>query len=208
MVKRKIALFGGTFDPVHIGHTTVAAEAAEHIKAEKVFFVCAKRSPLKFLLPKASDEHRLKMLKLAIAGVENFQTSNYELKKTGPGYTLETVRKFRADYGNDVSIHWLAGADTVEELVRWYKINELIDNCTVSVMYRAGFKCPDFRQLTDILGPGRVKKLQQNVIKTSLINISSTQIRNRLAARQDASDMLHPAVTEYIRKHNLYGAGC
>ncbi len=208
MVERKIVLFGGTFDPVHIGHTTVAAEAANHIRAEKVIFVCAKRSPLKFLLPKAGDEHRLKMIELAIAGVENFQTSDYELKKTGPGYTLETVRKFQTDFGSGVSIHWLVGADTVEELPRWYKINELIDNCVISVMYRAGFKCPDFQHLTDILGPARVKKLQQNVIKTSLINISSTRIRNRLAAGQEVTDMLCPAVAEYIRKRNLYRARC
>ena len=205
MVKRKIALFGGTFDPVHIGQTTEAAEAATHIGAEKVIFVCAKSSPLKFPLPMASDEQRLRMLKLAIAGVQNFQTSDYELKQTGPSYTLETVRKFQADYGRDVLVYWLVGADTVEELPRWYKITELIDICSVSVMYRAGFKCPDFKELTDVLGPGRVKKLQQNVIKTSLVDISSTQVRNKLAAGRDASDMLCPAVADYIRKHNLYG---
>ncbi|MHC4126395.1 MAG: nicotinate-nicotinamide nucleotide adenylyltransferase, partial [Planctomycetota bacterium] len=72
MSKRKIALFGGTFDPVHLGHTTVAKDAARRIGAEKIIFIPAKRSPLKGFLPKANDEHRLKMITLAIDEQKTF----------------------------------------------------------------------------------------------------------------------------------------
>ncbi len=204
MAKRKIALFGGTFDPIHLGHTAVAAAAAEHIGAEKIVFIPAKCSPLKDSFPKAIDDDRLAMIALAIAGNEKFQLSDYELKKPEPNYTLETVRQFRAEYGGGTSIYWLAGADSVDDLPRWYAIADLIDECNLSVMYRAGCKPPDFAGFKAVWGAARVEKLQKNVIKTPLIDISSTEIRNRLAAGCDVTNMLHPKVADYIRKHGLY----
>jgi nicotinate-nucleotide adenylyltransferase len=204
MVKKKIALFGGTFDPIHLGHTIVAADAAEHLKAEKVIFVPAKRSPLKHLLPRASDNDRLAMITLAIASNKMFEASDYELKKDVPSYTLQTVRQFQTDYGSDTSIYWLIGADSIGELPYWYEIGRLIDECGLCVMYRAGFAVPDFARFTAILGVSRVEKLQLNIIRTPLIDISSTEIRKRLAAGDDITDMLDPKVADYIREHGLY----
>jgi len=204
MAKRKIALFGGTFDPIHLGHTAVAADAAEHIGAEKIIFVPAKRSPLKGFFPRASDKDRFAMIALAIADNKNFEVSDYELKKPEPSYTLDTVRQFQADCGSGTLIYWLVGADSIDELPLWYGIVELIDACIVSAMYRAGCEAPDFARFEAIWGPERVKKLQRNVIRTPLIAMSSTEIRDRLAADRDVTSMLHPAVADYIRKHNLY----
>ncbi len=204
MAKRKIILFGGTFDPIHLGHTTVAAEAARHINAEKVVFIPAKRSPLKDFFPEASDADRFAMIALAIVDSKKYELSEYELKKPEPSYTLDTVRQFKAGYGSETSIHWLIGSDSIDDLPYWYKIVDLLDECNLSVMHRAGFALPDFSKFEDIWGSERVKKLQQNVIQTPLIDISSKEIRNRLAAGLDIADMLHPAVADYIRKHNLY----
>ena len=204
MAGRKIALFGGTFDPIHLGHTTVAADAVEHIGAEKIVFVPAKRSPLKGFLPRANDNHRLKMISLAIAGEKNFQVSDYELKRPAPSYTLATIRKFQADYGSKISIHWLIGADGVDDLTYWYKISELIDACNLTTMYRAGCEPPDFAKFEKIWGRQRIEKLGRNVISTPLIDISSTDIRGRLARGDDTTGLLAPAVADYIRRHNLY----
>ena len=204
MIKKTIALFGGSFDPIHLGHTTVAAEAAKHIRAEKIVFVPAKRSPLKGFLPRAGDDDRFKMIALAIAGEKNFEVSDFELKKPAPSYTLETVRKFQKDYGDQASIHWLIGADGVDDLAYWYKIVELIDACTLTTMYRAGCEPPNFARFEDIWGRRRVEKLSQNIVETPLINISSTEIRKRITAGQDALNMLHPAVWSYIRENGLY----
>jgi nicotinate-nucleotide adenylyltransferase len=204
MVKKKIALFGGTFDPIHLGHTAVAAAAAEHIGAEKIVFIPAKRSPLKDSFPEAGDGDRLAMIALAIADNEKFQLNDYELRKPEPSYTLETVRRFQADYGGKALIYWLIGADGIDELSRWYGIVELIDECNLCVMFRAGCKPPDFAKFKDVWGAARVEKLQRNVIRTPLIDISSTEIRNRLAAGRDVTDMLAPQVADYIRKHGLY----
>ena len=204
MAKRKIALFGGTFDPVHLGHTTVAEDAARRIGAEKIIFIPAKRSPLKGFLPKANDKHRFKMITLAIAEQKTFEVSDCELKKPAPSYTLETVRQFQAEYGGDTLMHWLVGADSIDDLGYWYQIVELIDTCILTTMYRAGCGPPDFTKYEPQWGPQRIEKLQNNIIQTPLIDISSTEIRDRLASKRDVTDMLNPSVAEYIRKHGLY----
>ncbi len=204
MAKRKIVLFGGTFDPIHLGHITVAAEAVKQIDAEKIVFIPAKRSPLKGPFPEAGDTDRFAMLALAIADNKKFELSDCELRKPEPSYTLQTVRQFQTNFGGGTLIYWLIGADSINDLPSWYKIVELIDQCYLSTMYRAGYDPPDFSKFKGIWGPERVERLQRNVIQTSLIDISSTEIRNRLAAGKNVADMLHPAVADYIRKHNLY----
>jgi nicotinate-nucleotide adenylyltransferase len=103
-------------------------------------------------------------------------------------------------------IYWLAGADSVEDLPGWYGILELIDECNLVIMFRAGFKPPDFSRFEPVWGRQRVEKLQRNVVKTPLIDISSTEIRKRLAAGRDVSGMVCPKVLQYIREHGLYGA--
>jgi nicotinate-nucleotide adenylyltransferase len=203
MTEKRLILFGGTFDPVHLGHTVVAVAAAEHIGANKVIFIPAKRSPLKASSPEAGDEDRLAMVKLAISDNKNFDVSDYELKKQGPNYTLETVRHFKYQLGG--SIYWLVGADGIEDLRHWFGITELIDECNLSVMLRAGFGPPDFSKFEKVWGTQRVEKLQQNVIQTPLINVNSTEIRRRLSAGEDVGGMVSPAVLRYIREHGLYG---
>jgi nicotinate-nucleotide adenylyltransferase len=204
MVKKKIALFGGTFDPIHLGHTAVASAAAKYIGAEKIVFIPAKRSPLKNSFPEASDDDRLAMITLAIADNEMFQLNDYELRKPQPSYTLETIRYFQTDYGSKALLYWLVGADSLDELSHWYGIIELIDECNLCVMFRAGCKSPDFAKFKNVWGTARIEKLQRNVIRTPLIDISSTEIRNRLAAGRDVTGMLAPQVADYIRKHGLY----
>ncbi len=204
MSQRKIALFGGTFDPVHLGHTTVAEDAASRIGAEKIIFIPAKRSPLKGFLPKANDKHRLRMITLAIAEQKTFEVSDCELKKPAPSYTLDTIKQFQSEYGSDTLIHWLVGADSIDDLMYWHQIVELIDACNLTTMYRAGCKPPNFAKFEAIWSRQHVEKLQRNVIQTPLIDISSTEIRNRLAVGHDVTHMLHPAVADYIYKIGLY----
>lgn len=204
MTKRRIVLFGGTFDPIHLGHTTVAADAAKHIGAEKLVFIPAKRSPLKGFLPKANDDDRLEMITLATADEKSFQVSDFELQKPAPSYTLETVRKFQQEYGDEASIYWLIGADGIDDLAYWHMIVELVDACNLTTMYRAGCEPPDFTKFEAIWGRRRVDKLQQNIVQTPLVDVSSTEIRKRLAEGQNVTRMLHPAVSDYISQHGLY----
>jgi len=207
MVARKIVLFGGTFDPIHLGHTAVASEAAKSIGTEKLIFIPAKRSPLKGFLPRVNDRDRLQMIALAIAGEESFEVSDFELKKPAPSYTLKTVEAFQSEFGQDASIYWLIGADAVDDLVYWHRITDLIDACNLVTMYRAGCEPPDFTRFQAVWGRQRVEKLQQNIVKTPLVDISSTEIRKRLAQGRNASKMLHKTVLSYIQQNSLYQSG-
>jgi nicotinate-nucleotide adenylyltransferase len=204
MSQRKIILFGGTFDPVHLGHTTVASSAVQQIAAEKLIFIPAKQSPLKKIAPISTSDDRMNMIALAIAGNPKFSVSDYELKKPGANYTIETVRHFHQQLGSDVSLHWLTGADCLAELSHWYLVSDLLDECNLSVMYRAGCDKPDFTKFQALWGAERIKKLQNNIVKTPLVDISSTNIRRLLSSSLDVNSMLHPAVLDYINKNGLY----
>lgn len=204
MTQRRIVLYGGSFDPIHLGHTGVAGAAAEQLAAERVIFIPAKCSPLKRLCPHAGDEDRWNMVRLAIAEDDRFAVSDCELKRPAPSFTIDTVRLFQREYGQDTAIHWLLGADSVKDLVHWHMIEELIDECSLTTMLRAGYAPPDFDRFEPLWGAQRVAKLKRNVVQTPLIDISSTEVRRRLATQEDVGEMLHPDVLAYIRAHQLY----
>jgi len=204
MHPRKIALFGGTFDPVHLGHTAVASATAKQIQAQKVIFVPAKCSPLKGFAPHAADEDRLRMIELTIADEEIFSVSDCELRRPAPSYTLDTVRRFKKQYGPQTEIHWLLGADTVNDLVHWFRIEELIDECYLTTMQRGGYESPDFEQCEPAWGAERIRKLRQNVVQTPRIDVSSTEVRKRLRTGGNVNGLLHADVIEYIKRRRLY----
>lgn len=206
MKKNTIALFGGSFDPIHVGHITVAAHAAKQLRAQKVIFIPAKRSPLKHAQPCATDEDRLAMIECATRKYPSFLVSDYELKRPAPSYTLHTVRHFLATSPAGASIYWLLGADSVKELPYWHGINELMQACQLAVMYRAGIDPPDFSAFSSLWGKQQTALLQRNVIKTPLVHASSTEIRSGLARGEAVNEMLDPAVLAYIKEKRLYGA--
>ncbi|MGB8225565.1 MAG: nicotinate (nicotinamide) nucleotide adenylyltransferase [Sedimentisphaerales bacterium] len=202
----KIILFGGTYDPVHIGHIEVAQSAAGAIGASKVILIPARRSPHKEQKPAAPDNNRIAMLKLAIAGKNIFQISPVELNRAEPSYTIDTIRHFKQKFGADCQLYWLIGADMLKDLPKWYKIDELLKECTICVMNRGGFDRPDCSSLTAKLGKEAVEKLRQNQIETQFIEISSTDIRQKLLDGKKVGQYLHPKVLDYIKTHRLYTA--
>ncbi len=176
----------------------------EQLSGESVVFVPAKRSPLKGFLPFAGDEDRRMMASLAVAGDGQFVVSDCELNRPGPSYTLDTVAYFRKQYGEQVEICWLIGADAVGDLAYWHRITDLIDTCRLCTMYRAGCEAPSFDRYESSWGAKRAAKLQADVLETPLVNVSSTEIRRRLATGRDVTGMIAPAVLDYIRAHGLY----
>ena len=201
---KKIALFGGTFDPIHNGHIQVAQYAANEIDAEKVILIPAKRSPHKKAMPIAGAEDRIKMISLAIADKSAFEISDCEIRRPDPSYTLETINYFRSKYPPDTKLYWLIGADSLKDLVKWYKIRDLMDICQICVMFRAGFEKPSFDKFIPVFGLEHVEKLVENVIEAPLIEISSTDIRGKIASGQNVEKLVHPDVLKYIIENNLY----
>ncbi len=203
-MQKKIILFGGTFDPVHRGHIQVAQSAMEQIDASKVVFIPARRSPHKQQPPVASDADRLEMIRRSIAGRPYFEVSDCELRRPEPSYTLDTVLEFRSRCGPQTDLVWLVGADAIKDLPRWYRIRDLMSAAVIAVMYRAGYPKPDFTPCRPDFTPAQIQKLEQNIVPVPLVDISSTDIRNRLARGRDADDMLPPEVADYIRSRRLY----
>ena len=203
-MKQRIALFGGTFDPIHLGHVEVVAHACSRFCADTVVFVPARRSPLKNAFPQATDADRLAMIGRAIIDHLDWEVSDFELQRPPPSFTIDTIRHFKASYGGHAALYWLIGADAVQELPYWHCIDQLLDLCQIVTMTRAGRPRPDFSPFAGLWGADRIHRLQGHVIETPRIDISSTAIRRRLAAGQDVSDMVCPAVLEYIHSRGLY----
>jgi len=204
MSRKKIILFGGTFDPIHLGHIQVADAALQHVGAEQIIFIPAKRSPHKKQQPIASETDRIAMIQLAIGARKDFSLSDCECKRPQPSYTLDTVREFLAQYGPDTALIWLVGADAVKDLPHWYRIDELLAAADIAVMYRAGYPRPDFEGCRPDLTPRQIEKLEKNVVPVPLVDISSTGIRTRLSQGQNVDDMLPAEVLAYIKTHDLY----
>jgi nicotinate-nucleotide adenylyltransferase len=144
------------------------------------------------------------MISIAISAENTFQVSDCELKRSDPSYTIDTIRFFTQTYPVDTQFYWLIGADMLAELPKWYEIGCIIDECNLCVMDRGGIDTPDITALEGVIGSGRVEKLRKNMITTPLEEVSSTEIRAKLAQAQDVSELLDAEVVAYIRENRLY----
>lgn len=200
----KIILFGGSFDPIHTGHLRVAHHAMQELKAQELIFVPARRSPHKTDIP-VSGHHRFAMIREAIKDRLNFSVSDCELSRPEPSYTLDTVRFFRDLLGPDVVLHWLTGADQLTDLGKWYRIDELLAECRVSVMVRAGYPLPDISCYEGVFSSDHIEQLKKDIVHTPLIDLSSTDIRHQLTSGNVQPGALPSSVLDYIIQHRLYG---
>lgn len=199
-----VILFGGSFDPVHQGHILMAQCAMGYLHADRLVMIPAARSPHKHHPPVAEGQDRLEMIRLAIRGIAGLEVSDIELKRPQPSYTFDTVVAFRQQVGVSVPLYWLVGADAVGDLPYWYRIGELLDICQLCIMYRAGYERPSFKALQFSFRPDQIASLERYIIPTPLVDISSTEVRRRIAAGLAGEDILCPDVLKYIIKNKLY----
>jgi nicotinate-nucleotide adenylyltransferase len=188
----RIGLFGGSFDPVHVGHLLVAQAAREEFKLDRVFFIAAAQSPLKPDHTPAPAELRLRMLRLALAGETKGEVDDQEIRRGGPSYTIDTVRAYRQRYPKS-ALFYIIGADHVPLLPKWRAADELATLVEFLVVPRPGdppLAAPK---------PFRVHSL----IGTPFA-VSSSQIRARVKARLPIHHLVPPAVAEAIRNSALY----
>ena len=201
---KRIILFGGSFDPIHVGHIEVAASAIEKLGADGIIFIPAKRSPHKPDSPSVCAEDRLKMVSLAIEGYPLFSVSDCEITRAEPSYTLDTVKHFCDMFGCDTEVCFLLGADTIADLPKWHRIEELMCLCRFCTMYRGGMDLPDFDRLSGVFSDERIAQLQADIVETPLVDISSTEIRARSAVGESIDAMVGPEVADYIKQNGLY----
>jgi nicotinate-nucleotide adenylyltransferase len=183
---KKIAIYGGTFDPIHHAHLILARQAIETLELDKVFLVPAAVSPLKKSAPVASGELRLTMLRAAIKGEPKFEVNECELLRPPPSFTIDTVEDVRrSEY--DVSMYCLIGEDNVEQLPRWHRFAELEKMVRFVVLDRSGKQASHCYQLIH-----------------RRIDISATEIRQRVARNESIRYLVPDSVEEIIQREKLY----
>jgi nicotinate-nucleotide adenylyltransferase len=197
----KIGILGGTFDPIHLGHLAVAAETCRCLKLDRLVFLPAGQPYFKQLNTITPAEQRLEMLELAIRGEPLYSISKLEIERQGPSYAVDSVSRMKASLTLDAELFFIMGWDSLLSLPLWYEAPRLIQLCKIVASPRPGFPKPDISQIEAKL-PGITQR--SIVLERPLIDISSTDIRRRVALGQPISDKVPPAVEKYILKNGLY----
>jgi nicotinate-nucleotide adenylyltransferase len=190
---KSIALYGGSFDPVHKAHLELARTALENCDLESVIFVPAAQSPLKNSAALAEDSDRVEMLRLATTGEPRFEVDTCEIERGGTSYTVDTVKAYRAAH-EGCRLHWIIGADQFELLPQWRCIEEIASMITFIVLRRPGHSIVE----------SAVKGLRFVTIDAPLMPHSSTKIRASIAQGRSVVDLLPPAVEAFISSRGLY----
>jgi len=200
-MKKKIGLYGGTFDPVHLGHLNLAMELKEKWALDEVWFIPARINPHKTLFLPAFAEHRLEMVKLAIQGFPHFFIKDLELKRTLPSYTVDTISTLiESDQEKRLQFFWLMGEDVLLHFNRWHQPEILIKMATLLIGSRLTDKPVD--RLFDNLDIEEA--VQRGWTKTRLMDISSTELRQRLFQGLFCGHLLPGSVLQYINQNQLY----
>ena len=195
-MQKKIC-FGGTFNPIHNGHLICARAAMEAVEAAGVVLFPAGSPPHKpDPADLASAKDRLEMCRLAIAGTSGFEIDDREIRRPAPSFTIDTVRQLKAEGWKEVI--WLIGADMLNDLPNWHDPDALLRETHFLIMARPGTNFA-WKSL-----PPQFQVLRQNIIEVPGIDISSTAIRARVAAKVPIDFLAPPAVCRYIHKRRLY----
>jgi nicotinate-nucleotide adenylyltransferase len=189
-VARRIAVLGGTFDPVHNAHLAIARRALEALGAARVLWMPTGAPPYR-PAPLASGEHRLAMLRLAIAGEPRYAIDARELAPEHSGYTVDTLASLRAELGEDAELVLLMGADQYAKRHAWRRWDQVARLARIAVFARPGAPAPADGALVVPMPP---------------MDVSASAIRARIARGEDVSALVPPAVLAYIRAHGLYRA--
>ncbi len=194
----RIGLFGGSFNPIHCGHLIVARCVAEKRGLQRVIFLPSARPPHKDDRELWDASHRAEMVQLAIAGEPLFDFSDYDLIRHGPCYTIDTVLHFRKEWDADTDLSWIIGADSLAELPSWNRIHELVDACRIVTAVRPGWEAIDWDALRKVFSEPQVTRLQAGLVETPQLEISSTDIRQRIREGHSIRYLVPESVREYV----------
>ena len=191
----RLGLFGGTFDPIHIGHLIVAEEARARLRLDRVIFVPARESPLKRTGTFFSAEDRLRMVELAIEGNLYLQASRADLDRVGPSYSVDTLHALRETYGSGAQFFFVMGLDSLATFGAWHRPEEIVRLARLAVISRPGVELDWGSLEAEISG---IREATE-IIDTLQIGISSTDIRERLRRGLPIRYQVPAAVEAHIR---------
>jgi nicotinate-nucleotide adenylyltransferase len=226
--KKRIAIYGGTFDPVHLGHLEVARKVLELFEIDKLLFVPARMAPHKFTADVTAATHRYAMLVLATQDEPRLYVSTFEIEAEDRRYTVETLSHFKARFGDDVDLFFVMGADSWSEIRTWRQWEQLLGMVNHIVVTRPGSNIdldivtPALRaRVSDLRGAKEQSKFASRSVSESvnhwegtkifitdavMFDVSATEIRR--AVREERTDqvekMVALPVAQYINKYQLY----
>ena len=194
-----IALYGGSFDPIHIGHLITAINAVETYNLDKVIFIPSHITPLKDRNLEASDVDRYEMIQRSIKNNPKFIVSDYEINNDGVSYSYNTVKYFKDNY-HDEKIYFIIGTDRAKDLKKWYNIEELSKLVTFIFVARDGEKLEEIVEKDSFY-----KGIDYKIMISPIIEISSSLIRNRIKQSKKIEYMVTDECKSYIEELSLYG---
>ena len=210
-----IAIFGGTFDPVHFGHLRSAIEVREALNVRSIRFIPSFIPPHRDA-PRTTPLQRLEMLRLALAGSQGFEIDKRELEREGKSYAVDTLCSIRDEIGDAVPLTTIIGFDAYCLLYEWHEWRRLLDFAHILVMERPGYNPGDLNQVMRAFENGRVVNEPARLgrepcglicrLRLTQIGISATAVRNVIAAGKSPAFMLPSEVISYIYENGLYGA--
>jgi nicotinate-nucleotide adenylyltransferase len=202
-VVMRVGVFGGTFDPVHLGHLILAEQAREQGRLDEVWFVPAARPPHKSESDLTRFEQRAEMLALAIAGHAAFRVLDIENDRPGPSYTVDTLSELQRS-SPQADFWLLIGSDTLADLGSWHEKTRLPELAGLLVMARPGYALPGEDRVREDLGIRPGAALRMDTVDVPLIDISSRDIRRRTSAGRSIRYFLPRSVEVYIKEKRLY----
>ena len=197
----KIGVMGGTFDPIHNGHILVAEEARTRLNLAEVLFIPAGQPWLKADQNITLAEHRLEMVRLAIADKPYFKLSTMEVNRPGPTYTADTLAELRSQLESGDELFFIVGWDDLAQLPQWRKLSQLVKLCVIVVAPRPGYPPPDLKVLEAVI-PGLSKRVM--FMDKPEVDISASEIRDRVSQGLSIDHLVPEPVNRYIKQHKLY----
>ena len=202
-IEKRVGWFGGSFDPVHIGHLWIAEAAREQLRLDEVRFVPAATNPLKPSGPKADDASRSEMLRLATSGNDAFVVDPRELQRGEVSFTVETLRRWSSESPN-AKTFLLIGGDSLADFERWSEPTEILRLATLAVVRRGGMGELDYSFVESIAEPSVANDIRRSEIRMPEIELSSTEIRERIRERKSIRYRVPAAVAAMIEASGLY----
>ena len=197
----KIGIMGGTFDPIHLGHLATAEAVREIFSLDEILFIPAARPPHKLGKNVTAENHRLQMTILATQSNKFFRVSDMELKRKGLSYTLDTMDELHKIFGNSTELFFIIGADSLADLFKWHAAKELVAKCHFIATTRQGVDV-NFSAVEKFFG--EVAKEHIHRVTTLGLEISSTDLREKVRLGRSIKYLVPEAVEEYILREKLY----
>jgi nicotinate-nucleotide adenylyltransferase len=198
---KRVAIMGGTFNPVHLGHLIMADQALHQFHLDQVLWIPAGEPPHKPAVLSVSPQDRLEMLKLAIQDHPKFAWSDLEIKRQGRSYTVQTLDYLVKEYP-EREWYWIIGGDALQDLLTWHQVERVVKLCTWIVAPRSGSKA-----IASIIAEINQKlAIQAVILETPFIEISSTFIRQQIQHQGSIRYLVPPSVEKYIYTHGLYAS--